>query len=76
VWQWYWVDGKFVGNSYLAKARQAISALLGRDRAAALVTVAAEYEAYDAPPTAILGDFVRELAPLAPALRQAARSTP
>jgi exosortase A len=76
VWQWYWVDGSFVGNPYVAKARQAVAALLGRDRAAALVTVAAEYQTYDPPPVAALRDFVRDLGPLAPILRQAARPAP
>jgi EpsI family protein len=76
VWQWYWVDGSFVGNAYAAKARQAMAALSGRDRAAALVTVAAEYQTYDPPPTAALRDFIRDLGPLAPLLRQAARPLP
>jgi EpsI family protein len=75
VWQWYWVDGSFVGNAYVAKARQAVGALLGRDRAAALVTVAAEYDPYAPPPTATLRDFVRDLGPIATVLRQASRST-
>jgi EpsI family protein len=75
VWQWYWVDGRFIGNAYLAKARQALAALLGRDRAAALVTVAVEYGVYDKPPATTLHDFVRDLGSLAPALQHAARSS-
>lgn len=76
AWQWYWVDGRFVGNPYVAKARQAIAALLGRDREAALVTVAAEYAPYDRPPAATLHEFIRDMGPLAPSLRRAAGSAP
>lgn len=40
VWQWYWVDGRFLANDYAAKLLQAKSALLrGNDDGAVLFAV-------------------------------------
>jgi len=44
VWYWYWVDGQFTGNRYLAKLLQAKARLFGGVSAAAVFAVAADYE--------------------------------
>jgi exosortase A len=44
VWYWYWVDGQFTGNRYLAKLLQAKARLFGGISAAAVVAVAADYD--------------------------------
>jgi exosortase A len=51
VWYWYWVDGHFTGNHYLAKLFQARARLFGGIPAAAVVAVAADYE--ENPETAV-----------------------
>jgi exosortase A len=44
LWYWYWVDGQFTGNRYLAKLLQAKARLFGGIPAAAVVAVMADYE--------------------------------
>jgi EpsI family protein len=44
VWYWYWVDGQFTGNRYLAKLLQAKARLFGGTPAAAVIAVAADYQ--------------------------------
>ena len=40
VWYWYWVDGRFTANPYLAKLLETRAKLLGGKNAAAVVAVA------------------------------------
>jgi EpsI family protein len=63
VWQWYWVDGRFTGNPYVAKALRAKVALIGGGREAAIVTVAVEYADGDATVVDPVRTFVDKLAP-------------
>jgi EpsI family protein len=76
VWYWYWVDGHFTGNRYLAKLLQARARLFGGISAAAVVVVAADYE--DSPEKAVrsLEDFLVSVtsfeAPLVATARAAA----
>ena len=59
VWSWYWVDGKYTSNGYLAKLYQAKAKLLGDADDAAAIFV---YTPYDGKPDramATLGEFVR-----------------
>lgn len=63
VWQWYWVDGRFTGNAYVAKALRAKVALIGGGREAAIVTVAVEYADGDATVADPVRTFVDKLAP-------------
>ena len=37
IWYWYWVDGRFTGNPYVAKLLQAKAKLLGGAPAAAII---------------------------------------
>ena len=59
VWSWYWVDGKYTSNGYLAKLYQAKAKLLGDADDAAAIFV---YTPYDGKPDramATLREFVR-----------------
>lgn len=51
VFSWYWVSGRFTASRVEALALQALDRLLGRDRPAAILAVAAPYE--DTPSEAI-----------------------
>jgi EpsI family protein len=42
VWSWYWVDGTFTGNDYVAKLRLAKARLFHGREGSALIAVAAE----------------------------------
>ncbi len=73
VWHWYWVNGRYTSNPYLAKLLQAGAELIGGGTAAAVIAVAADYAG--APRTAeiALRDFLDRLCPLSPLLQRAAR---
>lgn len=43
IWYWYWVDGRFTGDPYVAKLLQAKAKLLGGRRSAAIIAAAIDY---------------------------------
>ena len=43
VWYWYWVDGRFTANPYVAKLLQVKARLFGGVRSAAVIAVATDY---------------------------------
>jgi exosortase A len=72
VWYWYWVDGRFTSNPYVAKALQAKVRLLGGASAAAVVAIAAEEDPSPEAVDDLLGDFLKHAGPLRDMLRRAA----
>ncbi|HLI11946.1 MAG TPA: exosortase A [Alphaproteobacteria bacterium] len=40
---WYWIDGRYVGNPYVAKLLQLKAKLFGGQRTAAIITIATDY---------------------------------
>ena len=60
VWQWYWVDGHWVVNPYIAKLLEARDRLIdGRDDAAVIILATPMQENA----TATLQDFVQQMLP-------------
>jgi EpsI family protein len=43
IWYWYWVDGRFTGNPYVAKLLQAKAKLFGGQRSTAIIAAAIDY---------------------------------
>ena len=72
VWYWYWVDGRFTSNPYMAKALQAKARLWGESGAAAVMAISAEESLASEPVDDLLGDFLKHAGPLGDMLRQAA----
>lgn len=63
VWQWYWVDGRWVVNPYLAKALEAKSRILdGEDDAAVIVVATPLGESMEAAKRT-LQDFLQPMLP-------------
>ncbi len=74
VWNWYWVDGKYTSNSYLAKIYQAKAKLFGDSDDAAAIFVYAPYDGKIDNAAATLRAFVPNAFPsLDAALSQAKR---
>ena len=74
VWSWYWVDGRFTGNPYVAKLLQAKAQILGGLPAAAVIAVATDYELRPSEAKPVLRDFLDSIEPLGSKLERAARS--
>jgi exosortase A len=76
VWYWYWVDGQFTGNRYLAKLLQAKARLFGGTPAAAVIAVATDYEESPEGAVRTLENFLKSVtsfeAPLVATTRAAA----
>jgi EpsI family protein len=63
VWQWYWINGRWTANDYLAKAYTALSRLTGEgDDSAVVIVYTAGGEGSD--PDAILRDFTAAASPV------------
>lgn len=45
LWHWFWIDGRYTGNPYLAKLLQLKVKLLRAPPAAAVVSIATDYDA-------------------------------
>jgi exosortase A len=43
VWYWYWVDGQFTGDPYVAKLLETKAKLLGGERASAVIAISSDY---------------------------------
>jgi len=69
VWNWYWIDGKFIASDYLAKLLQAKEKLLMRGDDGASITVFAPYANNPEEARATMRLFLSEnLAPLSATL--------
>ncbi len=62
VWYWYWVDGQFTGDPYIAKLLETKAKLVGGERGSAVIAISADY-ANDA------SDAEKALRAFSPALR-------
>lgn len=74
IWYWYWIDGKLIGDPYLAKLIEAKVKLLGGQQAAAIIAIAVDYRSDRDAAEKTLRSFARQSgATLAQALAEAAR---
>jgi exosortase A len=62
IWQWYWINGQWTSNDYLAKAYTALYRLLGQGDDSAVVIVYTDGEG-TSDPNVVLQDFVDTAAP-------------
>ena len=62
IWSWYWVDGRFTSNAYLAKLLYAKEKLLGRPGHSALLAVGTDYEFEKTDAIKTLEDFLQHTA--------------
>jgi exosortase A len=70
VWFWYWVDGRFTGDPYVAKLLQAKAKILGGQPAAAIIAAVADYDGIGVEPDEALGRFIAGLNGLARTLAE------
>lgn len=63
VWYWYWMDGDYTTNHYLAKLWDAKAKLLGDTGDAAAIIIATPLGAEDKDADAVLADFVNAMEP-------------
>jgi exosortase A len=61
VWYWYWVDGRFTGDPYVAKLLQAKAKILGGQPAAAIIALSADYDGRGREPEETLSEFMPSL---------------
>ncbi len=72
VWHWYWVDGRFTSNPYIAKLLQAKVRLWGGVEAAAVVAIAARYDDKPAEASEVIQAFLEHVDPIRESLARAA----
>lgn len=63
VWHWYWMDGAYTTNHYLAKLWEGKAKLLGETGDAAAIILATELGAEDRDAVAVLTDFINTMEP-------------
>ncbi len=63
AWEWYWVDGRWTSNPYMAKLLEAKSRMLRGVDDAAVVVVAAPYITSPQEASGTLGNFLRDSLP-------------
>lgn len=63
VWYWYWMDGEYTTNHYLAKLWEAKAKLLGETGDAAAVILATDLGGEDREAAAVLTDFIHVMEP-------------
>ncbi len=68
IWYWYWIDGRFTGNRYLAKLLEAKEKIFGGQDEAAIVVIATDYDENAADADRALSDFASTLDVLRPVL--------
>ena len=74
VWSWYWVDGQFTADPYVAKLLQAKAQIMGDMPAAAVIAVATDYELKPNEAKPLLRSFLENIEPLGSKLERAARA--
>src|SRR3569832_836623 len=72
VWYWYWMDGDYTTNHYLAKLWDAKAKLLGETGDAAAIILATPLGAEDQEAETVLADFVNAMEP---AIRTSTKTT-
>jgi EpsI family protein len=72
VWYWYWVDGRFTSNPFVAKVLQAKVRLWGGVEAAAVIAVAAPEEGAPGGAAEVLRGFLEGVEPMSQMLMRAA----
>lgn len=68
AYQWYWIDGQFTSNPYVAKILQAKNLLLSGNEAVASIVISTPYDELDKNADLVLKDFLTSLQPLSPLL--------
>ncbi len=63
IWDWYWLDGTYTSNPYIAKLIEAKGKLLGKQRNAASIIIATRYDEATQPAAAVLQEMVRAMLP-------------
>ncbi|HYM02645.1 MAG TPA: exosortase A [Stellaceae bacterium] len=76
VWFWYWIDGRFTGNPYVAKLLEAKVKILGGEQASAIVTIDTTYQDDAATAERALRDFAAGLRDLSATLGAPQRPAP
>ena len=71
TWYWYWIDGRFTANPYLAKLLEAKTKLMGGNQAAAVIAVSTFYD--DDPTKAV--ETLRQFTPAIQSLSMALDQT-
>ena len=71
IWYWYWVDGRFVANPYIAKLLQAKVRLWGGDEEVAVVALASDHKGDLSEAVNVLKDFLNHAAPISDWLKGA-----
>ena len=74
VWYWYWVDGQFTGDPYIAKLLETKAKVLAREEASAVIAISADYSNDSAEAEKALRAFSSALQGLAVKLREASKS--
>lgn len=72
AWEWYWVDGRWTRNPYMAKFFEAESRIMKGSDAAAVVVVFSPYEIYPDRAAAVLKNFVGQSLPAIAAMLEKA----
>jgi exosortase A len=73
VWYWYWVNGQFTGDPYLAKLLETKVKLLGGETASAVIAVSTEYADVPSNAEKTLRGFVSDFGDLTAKLSEAPR---
>jgi len=74
IWDWYWLDGTYTSNPYIAKLVEAKGKLFGRQRNAASIIIATRYDERIQPAAAVLQEMVTAMLPAIEAsLQQASK---
>lgn len=72
LWCWYWVDGRFTANRYLAKLYEVTGKLLNRRGEAAVIAVSTRIDGTQEEAAARLQDFLDHVEPIDAALGEIA----
>jgi EpsI family protein len=73
VWYWYWVDGQFIGDPYIAKLLETKAKLVSGERASAVIAISADYADDASDAEKALRAFSSALRGLAAKLNEASR---
>lgn len=73
IWYWYWIDGRFTGNPYIAKLLEIKARLLGGEKASAVIAISADYSGDPSDAEKTLHEFSSALFGLSAQLSKASR---
>ena len=63
IWDWYWLDGSYTSNPYIAKLVEAKGKLLGKQHHAAGIIIATRYDEKIQPAATVLQEMTAEMLP-------------